>query len=186
MKEHPINQQNNFIMGWYADDNSFVDDLIQYHNNSDDKQTGTFSPDVKESTDVSLPFEYPTKYWDVFRGCLDQYFEKYIGAKMNSGIFMKQCALIQHYPVGGGFKVWHAERSEEAEPNVSRHLVFMTYLNDVPDGGTEFMYQNVKVKAEKGLTLIWPADWCFTHRGEISHTMEKWVITGWINLKEKK
>ena len=33
----------------------------------------------------------------------------------------------------------------------------MTYLNDVKDGGTEFMYQNIKTQAEKGLTLIWPS-----------------------------
>ena len=31
----------------------------------------------------------------------------------------------------------------------------MTYLNDIKDGGeTEFYYQKLKVKPEKGLTLI--------------------------------
>jgi hypothetical protein len=57
----------------------------------------------------------------------------------------------------------------------------MTYLNDVTDGGeTGFFYQDVKIKPQKGLTLIWPADWTFTHRGQISQTSEKMVVTGWL------
>jgi hypothetical protein len=64
----------------------------------------------------------------------------------------------------------------------SRHLVFMTYLNDVTDGGeTEFFYQKLKVKPEKGLTLIWGADWTFTHRGITSPTQTKYIVTGWFN-----
>ena len=39
----------------------------------------------------------------------------------------------------------------DQHPQASRHMVFMTYLNDVSDGGeTEFYHQDVKVKAEKG------------------------------------
>jgi hypothetical protein len=42
----------------------------------------------------------------------------------------------------------------------------MTYLNDVTDGGeTGFFYQDVKIKPQKGLTLIWPAIWTHTHKG---------------------
>jgi hypothetical protein len=33
----------------------------------------------------------------------------------------------------------------------------MTYLNDVDDGGTDFLYQKLTTPAKKGLTLIWPA-----------------------------
>ena len=35
----------------------------------------------------------------------------------------------------------------------NRCLVFMTYLNDVPDAGTHFKYQDLTTPAEKGLTL---------------------------------
>ena len=56
----------------------------------------------------------------------------------------------------------------------------MTYLNDVTDGGeTEFMYQKLKIKPKKGLTLIWPADWTHTHRGIPSMTQVKYIATGW-------
>jgi hypothetical protein len=58
----------------------------------------------------------------------------------------------------------------------------MTYLNDINDGGeTEFLYQNIKIKPKKGLTLIFPADWTFTHRGIASSTEEKFIVTGWYN-----
>jgi hypothetical protein len=58
----------------------------------------------------------------------------------------------------------------------------MTYLNTVTDqGGTEFLHQNLTVNAEQGKTLIWPADWTYTHRGVISPTQEKYIITGWFN-----
>jgi hypothetical protein len=58
----------------------------------------------------------------------------------------------------------------------------MTYLNDVFEGGeTEFYYQNIKVNARKGLTLVWPADWTHTHRGLVSNTQEKYIVTGWLN-----
>ena len=40
----------------------------------------------------------------------------------------------------------------------------------------------VETEGKKGLTLIWPADWTHTHRGVISQTKEKTIITGWIGL----
>lgn len=90
---------------------------------------------------------------------------------------------LQWYPKGGGYKTWHTERTGRVEPEGSRHLVFMTYLNDVDDGGgTEFMHQKVTVQPRKGLTLIWPSDWTFTHRGVPSPTQEKSIITGWFNF----
>ena len=57
----------------------------------------------------------------------------------------------------------------------------MTYLNNVKDGGTEFKYQNITAPAHKGLTLIWPAIWTHTHRGQISQTESKTIITGWFS-----
>ena len=59
----------------------------------------------------------------------------------------------------------------------------MTYLNDVTDGGeTEFFHQNLKITPEKGLTLIWGADWTFTHRGIPSPSQEKYIATGWFSF----
>ena len=88
---------------------------------------------------------------------------------------------IQYYKPKAGFKQWHSERS--LPKNSKRLLVFMTYLNDVEDGGTEFKYQNITSPAKKGLTLLWPVDWTHTHRGQISKTNEKYIVTGWLSFE---
>ena len=55
----------------------------------------------------------------------------------------------------------------------------MTYLNTIKVGGeTEFLYQKLKIKPKKGLTLIWPTDWTHTHRGLISN------VVGFSNFNE--
>ena len=84
---------------------------------------------------------------------------------------------IQHYNINEGFNYYHYER--DGLSSCTRNLVFMTYLNNVEDGGTQFKYQNLITPAKKGLTLIWPTDFTHTHRGVISQTKEKYIVTGW-------
>ena len=56
----------------------------------------------------------------------------------------------------------------------------MTYLNDVSEGGeTAWYFQNLKMKPEKGLTVFWPADWMYLHRGFPHKKGKKYIITGW-------
>lgn len=86
---------------------------------------------------------------------------------------------IQKYDPGQYYSVWHCENNGEVQYR-NRHLAFMTYLNDVEDGGeTEFRYQELKIKPKKGLTLVWPAYFTHTHRGSPSKTQEKYISTGW-------
>ena len=59
----------------------------------------------------------------------------------------------------------------------------MTYLNDVDDGGTtDFHYYDIKIKPEKGKTLIWPSEWTHAHSGSVLKSGEKYIITGWIHF----
>ena len=61
----------------------------------------------------------------------------------------------------------------------------MTYLNDVTDcGETEWYYQKLKIKPKKGLTVLWPTDWTYTHRGIASPSQLKYIITGWYSYTE--
>jgi len=61
-------------------------------------------------------------------------------------------------------------------------LVFMTYLNDVTDGGeTQWLYQEKQIQPKKGLTVLWPTDFTHTHRGVVSPTQPKTIATGWYN-----
>ena len=88
---------------------------------------------------------------------------------------------IQHYAPKQGYHAWHSERAGVGIAN-TRLLAFMTYLNDVENGGeTSWLYQNLKIKPERGLTVIWPADWTHTHRGITAPNEHKYITTGWLN-----
>lgn len=198
MIEHEVNFMNNFIMGWYPEDTSFCDELIEYYHRPETikiegiigsvSTEGIVNKNIKDSTDASFRPDMMGvfKYSKILKTCADLYYEKYPYSS-GVGYGLTQGFNIQRYLPKGGFKQWHSERNSADYPDVSRHLVWMTFLNDVTDGGgTQFFYQGLTIKAEKGLTLIWPADWTFTHRGEVSNTQEKYIITGWYNLFNDK
>jgi prolyl 4-hydroxylase len=188
MIEHKINKLNNFIMGWYPNDVSICDELIDFHKTYDNKVYGTIGnglldKTIKDSIDVPLLIETPmwTKYLVHFlQPMTDLYIKKYPECNIHGSWTCKEQINIQHYKPNGGFFHWHCERGAGTFPIVSRHLVFMTYLNDVTDGGeTEFYYQKIKIKPQKGLTLLWGSDWTFLHRGIPSPSQEKLIATGW-------
>jgi prolyl 4-hydroxylase len=183
---------NNFILDLDMKDLSICDELIEYHKISPDKKRGTVydngrnleDPKQKSSTDTYLPNgELSVKYIQELQECVIKYSEKYSYSTHYGRWTLTEPMNIQHYAPGEGFFNWHTERTCNATPEVFRHLVFMTYLNDVDDGGeTEFFYQDVKFKPKKGKTLLWPADWTHTHRGVTSLTQEKYIITGWFSF----
>ena len=88
---------------------------------------------------------------------------------------------IQKYNIGGHFAELHTER--ESVSTMHRVFAWMTYLNDVDDGGeTYFKYFDLKIKPEIGKTLIWPAEWTHAHKGEVLHSGVKYIITGWMHF----
>ena len=55
----------------------------------------------------------------------------------------------------------------------------MFYLNDVPDGGTNFPTYNITTDAVEGRLVLWPPYWTHAHQGIVSHTQVKYIATGW-------
>lgn len=80
----------------------------------------------------------------------------------------------------GGYHVWHCENDMDPE-NWCRELVWMIYLNDMPDGEaeTEFLYQRKRVKPSCGTIVMWPAASTHMHRGNPVYTQPKYILTGW-------
>ncbi len=145
---------------------------------------------VKDSLEMSFPANDPSIAWRRYllslKAAMGLYLEDYPYAGAYGAFSITGRTNVQLYPPSGGYKTFHTERTGRGEPEGSRHLVFMTYLNDVTDaGGTEFCHQNLIVSPKKGLTLIWPADWTFTHRGVPSPTQEKIITTGWSRAASK-
>ena len=113
--------------------------------------------------------------------CANLYLETHPLLKKVGAFKVAESPLIQHYRPGGGYKREHFERTGLA--TCTRMLVWMTYLNDVTDGGgTHFVYQDLTVEARTGRTLIWPTDFTHTHVGVVSESQHKYIITGWFNF----
>jgi prolyl 4-hydroxylase len=186
---------DNFIGYHQIQDLSICDDLIEFWKNSLNKKPGeSYSPaggslvdtNWKDSLDVNIDPNYNSplfrKYIEELRKSIEVYKETFPFSAYYSSWKIVEGSNIQYYKPGAGFKAWHCERGSAAMPITTRHLAWMTYLNDVNDGGgTEFFHQKLTIQAKKGLTVIWPADWTYTHRGVISPTQEKYIITGWFN-----
>jgi prolyl 4-hydroxylase len=196
-----------FIHETYLNDLTICDDLITWFGNNAEHHDdgGLYLPkgnqsslgtnkDFKESTDFSfsVPGELNTnslggqeiigRYDSELQAVLDEFLELYKYAAHVPRFSLVEAASIQHYLPTQGFKEFHFERG--GKETHDRHLVFMTYLNSVDDcGETEFFYQDYKCKAVKGKTVIWPSDWTHTHRGVVSKTEEKFIITGWFSYQ---
>ena len=180
------------FIGSYLMDKSICDKLIDYYkknkhlvvrgifgeNNIDSTHKDSYEVNIGQN-DYHFPINL---YRDELQKCLLQYIKTYKAAEDCKKFNICEDYHMQYYKPGGGYKIWHNERGGLKVAN--RHLVFMTYLNDVPDGGTQFLYQKIKTKAEKGLTLIWPTDWTHQHKGIITDKNEKYIITGWWGFVE--
>lgn len=193
MKEFVFECENPcFISGWFIDE-SICDGVIDFYQEDNYfpvtpglSSSGQVNTNQKESLDKSI--SHVTKdsrlvnYFDALSEVIKLYTEKYIWCDITESWSIVENVNIQWYPPNGGFKVFHFERNGKLV-SMNRHLVFMTYLNDVTDAGeTEFYYQKLKVQPQKGLTLVWPVDWTHTHRGIPSPTQEKIIITGWYSF----
>jgi hypothetical protein len=193
MREHEVNKLDSFVMGWYSDRLDIVNDILSFFNSNRHLQApgvsgplGTHQKGFKDSSDLVLFDRYILEIYfqDIVHKCMELYLEKYPWClDAVCGFRTMEDVNIQHYAPGFGYPSWHTERAAMILPNLGRHMFFITYLNDVTDEGeTEFFHQNIKIKPEKGLTIIAPADWTFTHRGNVSPTQDKFIATGWFHL----
>jgi len=194
MKEYKFPFESH-IGGWYIPE-KVCDNLIKYFYDKKDKwnlgvvgnNKGEYHSDkkVKESLEYSIMYNnFKEKQISDYRVqlqlVLNNYLKKYKYANIVPKFNVIETYKFQYYKKNQGFKEWHHEKVSFRHSK--RFLVFMTYLNDVDDGGTKFLYQKITSPAKKGLTLIWPADWTHTHKGEISKTKEKSIITGWFSYE---
>jgi hypothetical protein len=185
MKTHTLNTQNPFIRGYYIDPD-LCDNILKECKSKPNE----FKPGIKAYDNAlieMLPEDLKQSYINTLFSVVEEYkkeftycYEDLVRWGLNKQI------KIQRYAAGKWYKEWHCENNGHKMFS-NRHLVYMTYLNDVQiNGETEFLYQKLKVKPEKGLTLIWPADWTHYHKGCVAEVEEKFIITGWFTFEETK
>ena len=80
----------------------------------------------------------------------------------------------------GEFYHWHVDSGPGEF--MSRQLVAIWYLNDVPGPGgeTEFPLQGVSITPEEGKLLLFPPFWTHVHRGATLQQGVKYIATTWV------
>ena len=185
-----------FIGGWSLEPKSICDELIEFFEVNSEKHThgvtdaGVKSPH-KQTTDINiLPRDLRKTEYKVFHSYLEHLFSCYedyakIWPFLNEFTKLEMSSFnLQRYLPGDHFKTVHTERSSVG--NIHRVFAWMTYLNDVEgSGATYFPHFDIKVKPQRGLTLIWPAEWTHAHAGEELKSGKKYIITGWLSFPTK-
>jgi hypothetical protein len=184
----------NFIGCWQMEDNHICEDMIGFFEENKNLQgpgatSGGVRPLHKKSTDIAInPNELSDPKYKVFEdyfSLLQTFYLDYQEQWPFLKTFLDKIHVgsfnLQKYLPGDHFSNLHAERTQIS--NLHRLFAFMTYLNDVEEGGTtDFHYYGLKIKPEKGKTLIWPAEWTHAHTGSVVENGKKYIITGWLHF----
>lgn len=189
-----LSQDTNFIGCWNINDDNLCKQIIYFFNNNTSLQTqGKVGVGkdlkIKNSIDITInPKDLEKSEYQIFKKYFEQLHKCYLDylnqwpnlEKMIKDLDIGQFN-IQKYNQGGHFAGVHSERT--SIKTVHRVFAWMTYLNDVNDGGsTNFAHFNIDIKPEIGKTMIWPAEWTHAHSGKIVNSEEKYIITGWMHF----
>tara|TARA_Y100001968_G_C19337166_1_gene707524 strand:+ start:463 stop:1074 length:612 start_codon:yes stop_codon:yes gene_type:complete len=200
IKRFDLNKANlnpNFIGSWMIQ-TELCNDLIEYFEKSQRNQkegvtsSGLINHEIKNRIDISIsPRELEEDNNKIFKKYFEQLFECYkdyhlqwpfverIAKNLEIGSFN-----LGRYLPGQHFQSMHTERSSLS--TLHRLFAFMTYLNDVKEGGsTYFNHYDLTIEPQKGLTIIWPAEWTHAHQGNKLIKGTKYIITGWLNFPIK-
>jgi prolyl 4-hydroxylase len=183
-----------FIGSWNLQHLKLCDDLITYFELNISKQKkgrsgAGLNENIKKSVDICIePYEIQSLNNEVFKSyfealflCYKDYLLQWPFLNSFANTLEIGSFNIQRYQAGEHFQHIHSERT--SIETLHRIFAWMTYLNDVDDGGTTlFTHYDLEIKPQKGLTLIWPAEWTHAHKGNVLRSGSKYIITGWLEL----
>lgn len=179
----------NFIRIWdNALDENLCDNIIQIF---EEKYNTNCNSIIDERSFISTMKDYLSCFlqednketqkqiWDNVSFYLEKYIHEFGQLKQVPLIFSAiKLKKINPY---GGYHSWHYENAG-FDDNPPRELVWMIYLNDMPqnEAETEFLYQKLKVQPKKGRLVIFPASLTHVHRGLTVYSHPKYIISGWL------
>ena len=195
MKRININtEQTNFIGCWNLENNKLCSEIIEFFENNKKLQKQGITAQgknlkLKKTTDITInpndlknpKFKILEKYINELHKCYMDYQKQWPFLKTMLKKIDIPAFNIQKYSRGDHFAHLHSERTSLS--TLHRLFAWMTYLNDVEDGGkTNFSHYGISIKPQTGKTLIWPAEWTHAHTGEILNGGKKYIITGWMHF----
>ena len=184
----------NFIGSWILKDTDMCDEIVNFFEaNPTDQGAGAIGGGVDESqkktTDIPIkPKQLEQEKYKIFNtyiknvvNCFNDYKEQWPFLNTIKGMEIGTFNL-QKYSPGGHFSAVHTERGSSS--TMHRVLAFMTYLNDVEEGGeTEFLHFSKRVQPKTGRIVIWPAGFPYVHRGNPPLSGKKYILTSWMMLR---
>ncbi|MEE9342430.1 MAG: 2OG-Fe(II) oxygenase [Gammaproteobacteria bacterium] len=136
---------------------------------------------IKKSTDLVVSGKPQWKSFDqaLFRSVGTAILEFREAYPYFKGPFKDMGYAIQRTNPGEHYH-WHIDGGSHEFSQ--RQLVALWYLNDVPGPGgeTEFLFQDVRVKPEKGKLILFPPFWTHEHRGVTLKKGVKYIATTWV------
>jgi hypothetical protein len=144
-------------------------------------QLRTENPTVKRTTDLVVSNKPDWKDVDQMlfaslAAAIKEFRETY---PYFQGPFKDEGYQVQRYRPGEYYH-WHIDGGSHELSQ--RQLVVLWYLNDVPGPGgeTEFLYQQVKIRPERGKLVLFPPFWTHEHRAAVLQTGVKYIATTWV------
>ena len=191
-------QQTHFIGCWNLENNKLCGEITNFFENNKNLQKAGISgmglnPKIKKTIDIRInPNDLEKPKFEIFKQYINELYKCFLDYQ-NQWSFLKTMIKtvdvpafnIQKYSRGDHFASVHSERT--TLNTLHRLFAWMTYLNDVDDGGqTNFNHYGIKIKPETGKTLIWPAEWTHAHTGGILKSGNKYIVTGWMHFPNYK
>ena len=168
IKRFELDRKNigpDFIGSWVVPDKTCENIINFFENNQSRQSKGSTSRgtllEAKDRQDITiLPKEItlPThktfkEYFEILSDCYKDYKEQWPFLKSMTNRLEIGKFNIGRYQCGQHFQQLHTERC--SINTLQRLFAFMTYLNDVEDGGsTYFSHYDLDIKPQKGLTII--------------------------------
>lgn len=192
---------NNLIQVFENSINSRVcDNLIHKfeHNINNKKGTtiGGYKPEYKKTMDLTFGPNENTHLLEIFNllnSKLSYYVNKYknITNFQLPTNFINQYHMMMKYLKNDGLYEWHNDfhllgtsiGDADDKSGTCRILTYLFYLNTIDEGGETEFIDGTKIKPEKGKLLIFPATWPYVHKGNMPVSSNKYIVTGWLLLK---
>jgi len=153
-----------------------------YHRQGVIGQLGQQDNSIKRTTDLVVSDKDDWKDLDqlLFRSLAAAMLEFRERFPFFKGPFRDLGYQVQRYTPGEYYH-WHIDGG--SHQFADRQLVALWYLNELPAGAggeTQFLYQNVSVRPEKGKLILFPPFWTHEHRAAAMQEGVKYIATTWV------
>jgi hypothetical protein len=167
---------------------AFCDAVIQrFEANPEQQYAGRIGQLREEDASVKKTTDLVVSNKDDWKD-VDQLFFRSLGTAMLElreafpyfrGPFKDIGYQVQRYRPGEYYH-WHIDGGSHELSQ--RQLVALWYLNDVPGPGgeTEFLFQQVRVRPERGKLVLFPPFWTHEHRAVALQQGLKYIATTWV------